>query len=227
MFEITISHDVSAYRAKLDTLSSLIGADRTAMNRRIADNVETVTKVYLNAGAGTIHKTATELEAKRTNFYQEQANFIKVDASASGMVMTMPRAGLSRAFVDYHLFPTGGRKLITIPVKAEAYGKMARSFPGLVWRRFNREDVMEGRSDTSGLVLGSKDIATKSSIFKGRKKGLGTHRKKALVEGMFVALYRGVRQAHIKQDRFILPPDENWLDAAEAGVNTYLAGIFG
>lgn len=196
---LTLSVSVEGGEEALRRVSALTQADRTAAHQVMAAGVEEMTREYLLAKPSD-KGTAAKLGATPTGFYKKAAGTVEGRGDASGILLSMQRAGLSRAFRPYDLVPLSGR-LLTIPVDAEAYGKRAREFSGLKWRRFSDADVAAGKSDKAGLVLG---------------------RPAPEPGGLFHALFRGARKVHQDQDRTILPDDAAWLDAVALGAVMFL-----
>ena len=173
----------------LRAVSSMVASDRTAAHQVMADAVREFTVAHLE-NFPSRKGSAAKLGAPSSGFYRKEARFVQGRGDASGVMLSMHRAGLSRAFRPYDLRPLAGQ-LLTIPVAAEAYGKRAREFSGLKWRQFSDADVAAGKTDKAGLVLG---------------------RPPAEPGGLFHALFRGARKVHQDQDRSLLPSDQKWLD---------------
>lgn len=208
MLFLELTLDLRNVRDTLGAVMEAAGDDQSKVNRRIAESIEVTTQRYLAEERGTQHETAVRLGADPRHFYAGLARFVSASSNEDGAELTMPRQGLSRAFFTYLLEPRHGPKLLTIPIKKESYGRRARAFKGLKWRTFSDEDVADGKSDTAGLVLG--------------KPAARANKKKGIKGGMFIALYRGAKRATIKQDRKILPSDQEWLKAADDGVAEYI-----
>ncbi len=200
MLKIDLTFDLSAVRGALDAALGAAGPDRRVMHEYMARFVGRHTTEYLEDELGTTHKTASALGAEPTHFFAKAAGFVRASGTDDGVTMTMQRAGLSRAFFTYHLRPIRSR-LLTIPIKKESYGKRAREFKDLKWRKFTQADKNAGRTDTVGLVL-------------GRPPEYG--------DGMFIALFIGAKKTTVPQDRNILPSDDEWLAEASAGLTAYL-----
>jgi|GEM_PF-4326500 len=179
-------------KGALTGLRALCAADRTIVHQAMAAGLEAATAAHVGSLGRGKSNTSGNLGAAPTNFYSKAAGSIQGNGTANGVDLTMQRAGLSRAFRDYDLRPLRSR-LLTIPVAAEAYGHRAREFSGLKWRTFTDAQVAAGKSNKAGLVLG---------------------RPPADPGGLFLALFRGAKKAHIPQDRSLLPTDEAWFDSA-------------
>ncbi|RYD32260.1 MAG: hypothetical protein EOP86_16120 [Verrucomicrobiaceae bacterium] len=206
MIELAYSIPLGPVLHSVEAVARAVGRghERGILHQAIARRLEEVTRDYLDQERGTTHSTARKLGAEPTGFYKKAAGSVVAKGDSSGVVLTMQRAGLSRAFRDYHIRPRWGPKLLTIPVDKEAYGKRARDFTGLVWRRFGRDSVAAGYSTYAGLVLG--------------RPGGGPG-------GSFKALFRGAKYAFIPMRRSILPSDAEWSNAAEEGVYDYIDSL--
>lgn len=207
MFGIRVHVDAADVFEKLRLLTDAAGPNRKPMHGFMAQRVEETTRDYVDSEVATDHRTASRLGARPTRFYPRAAGSINAYGLDDGVSLVMQRAGLSRAFYTYVITPKHGPKWLTIPVNKQAYGKRARDFRDLKWRRFTKEDVAAGKSDAAGLVLGKP--AAKGS------------KKRGVQRGMFVALFRAAKKTVVPQDRKILPSDEQWADAAEEGVWSY------
>ncbi len=196
---LTLTITAEGGEAALAAVSALTSADRTAAHQVMAAGVERLTQAHLQA-VPSVKNTAANLGASPSGFLKKAAGTVQGTGDATGVMLTMQRAGLSRAFRPYDLVPRSGR-LLTIPVDAEAYGKRAREFSGLKWRTFTDADVAAGKSDRAGLVLG---------------------RPAPEPGGLFHALFRGARAVHQDQDRSLLPSDEAWLEEMAEGALSLL-----
>ena len=183
----------------LRAVSALTAADRTAAHQVMAAGVERLTAAHLLA-VPSAKGSAAKLGASPSGFFKRAAGTVQGQGDGTGVMLSMQRAGLSRAFRPYDLVPKTGQ-LLTIPVAAEAYGKRAREFPDGKWRRFSEEDVAKGRSDKAGLVFG---------------------RPAPEPGGLFHALFIGVKKVHQDQDRTLLPSDQVWLDEMAEGALSLL-----
>ena len=196
---LTLTITAEGGEAALAAVSALTSADRTAAHQVMAAGVERLTQAHLQA-VPSVKNTAANLGASPTGFLKKAAGTVQGKGDSNGVLLSMQRAGLSRAFHDYDLVPRSGQ-LLTIPVDAEAYGRRAREFSGLKWRRFTEADVAAGKSDKAGLVLG---------------------RPAPEPGGLFHALFRGARKVHQDQDRTLLPSDEAWLEEMAEGALSLL-----
>ena len=122
--DLTVGIDsAAAMEARLGKLAS--PSLMAKMNKTIGRSVLEETKDHLATMSGSRHKTADRLGAKHTNFLEYAAGRTILagadEKSATIVVQNTP--GLSRAFGDVTVTPTGGRKWLTIPLHRMAYGK--------------------------------------------------------------------------------------------------------
>jgi hypothetical protein len=183
----------------LRAVSALTTADRTAAHQVMAAGVERLTQAHV-MGLPSTKGSAAKLGASASGFYKKAAGSVQGKGDGTGVMLSMQRAGLSRAFRPYDLVPKAGQ-LLTIPVAAEAYGRRAGEFGDGKWRRFSDEDVAAGLSDKAGLVFG---------------------RPAPEPGGLFHALFIGVKKVHQDQDRTLLPSDQVWLEEMAEGALSLL-----
>jgi hypothetical protein len=109
-------------------------ADPRPFNETLAVDVKDFTADYLKTTAGTRHATAERLGAKPTEHLSRAAGRIETLSGVMFAEIRIPAAtGLRRAFQDFDVVPKAGKKYLTIPVSAEAYGRRAKEFPDLVF----------------------------------------------------------------------------------------------
>lgn len=105
--------------------------DRRGMHERIAVEAEKFTKKFVSELPD--HATATRLGAKPTGHLARTARAIESDATERTARVRVPRASrLRAAFGTYVVRPGPGKKYLTIPQAAEAYGRRAKEIEGLV-----------------------------------------------------------------------------------------------
>lgn len=171
----------------LGELQRGLSGDRTELHSFMAPPIEARTVSWLQGLGGTRHATANALGATPTGFLTSAAGTVQARGTADGVELAMQSAGLSRAFRDYDLRPVRA-KYLTIPVRAEAYGKRAREF-----------DLKPGRATLPDGTAGPLSLGTVGA------------------DGSFTAFFRLVKKAHQPADRTLLPGDDDWLAAAEDG----------
>lgn len=118
-------------REALNYLRRSLG-DLTGINRQVAAAEERFFRDYIRRYAQGKHATAKRLGATPTGFYERAAESPEGTASAFGVVVTMgPGEAFARAFRDVEITPRAGKKWLTIPAVAAAYGRRAGSIDNL------------------------------------------------------------------------------------------------
>jgi hypothetical protein len=175
---ITIQITATGGAAGLQRLRRALSR-RSQLHARIAVDALELTQTYV-AGIPD-HETANRLGAKPTMHLEQAATQIESTSTADAATLKIPRASrLRAAFGPYTVVPTGGRKFLTIPVAAEAYGRRAKTFKDLQFMRIGPKQTP---------VLARPSIGVKG-------------------DSPLNVLYVLVRKADIKEDRSLLPFDD-------------------
>lgn len=169
--------------------------DRRDLNRAIANRAQAMTRKHLVRLSRSRHDSARRLGARPTGHLGRAAESVSVainQSESSTISVTSP--GISRALHDVEIKPVNGNWL-TIPIHKLAYGKTA-------WEV----------SRTIGV-----------SLFRPGAKG---KKKKVLsaVErgGKLVNFFALTKSVHLKQDRTLLPSDDEYLGTANLGARDYV-----
>jgi hypothetical protein len=102
------------------------------MHARMAGAAERFLKDFGRETSKTEHNTANRLGATPTGHLADAYERVESSSNATAASLWVPGASrLRAAFGAYTVTPTGGRKFLTIPVAAEAYGRRAKEFTGL------------------------------------------------------------------------------------------------
>lgn len=169
--------------------------DRRGMHRQMAVYGQKITQDYLRTDPR--HGSAKRLGAKATGFRKAAARVVEAQSDSQEARVVIPRnTGLGRAFGDVVIRPGSGRTYLAIPGHQKTYGKTVRDFP----------------KDTFRFAVIESFITFLALVF--REDGGGA--KKGEV-GFW--LRREVKQ---KQDRTLLPSDEEYAAAARGGAVDYL-----
>ena len=127
-----------------------------AIHMRVADDGETFVKDFGRRYAAwpRNHRSSRGLGARPTNHLLQAYKAIEGESSAAYAALLVPRSSrLRAAFGRYVITPQIGRKYLTIPVAAEAYGKRAGEFDDLVFLRVGpRKTPILARPDADGGV---------------------------------------------------------------------------
>lgn len=168
--------------------------DRSGLNLYVARSVRNVTRDYLIDQAAGRHKTAEKLGARPTGHLARAAQSVDFEATKEAAIISIASAGISRAFAALTISPTGGKKYLTIPAVAEAYGKRAGEFAELKF---------------VPLKGGKVPVLARIEKSDGGKRTLRV-------------IYWLKDQVTVPEDRTLLPSDSLLLDAAEEGAREFL-----
>lgn len=188
--------------------------DRSGLHARIGEQGQFLVATHLRAL--NRHETATGLGATPSGFWERAAHATSFASDDRGAVISIDSPGMARAVRDITITPTAGRKFLTIPVIAEAYNKRAYRVRGLV-------AIVSG--DKGVLMMPQKGTGTtyKTRRYSGPDK-FTTHEKTG---GRFGTVWFVlVRTVHQKQDRGLLPSDEEFIIATQKGVSIYSDDLF-
>lgn len=195
MIKINVTPDKDTATPLLTELQGAMQGDRRDFLGYVARSVAAKSQDYVRSIAPTRHATATGLGAKPTGHLMRAASSIEGQWDNTRAMLVFPRTtGLSRAFRDFNLVPVSeGIKWLTIPANARSYGRRAREFGDLEFRR----------------VPGPLNAPPRA----------------ALVFPDGAVAYFLVKQAHIPQDRTLLPSDAEFAEAAEIGAFEYIRAL--
>jgi hypothetical protein len=177
-------------RAVLDHIGSSL---RIRAHRHMGRAVQNLCRRHLIGLAATRHATANKLGAQPTHFLASAAAAAAqpqaLSADASGATITIGHPGIGRVGHDVDIRPTGGRQFLTIPISADAYGHRIRQG--------------ENPRFAQGFFFTSKN----GNLLYGIKDGKTLH-----------PLYALETEVHLKQDRTLLPSDQEILHTALAAL---------
>lgn len=149
---------------------------------RALKNTEGLNKVTSNAVAIEVRKVFRSIGGGQKNKFSRPPTFWKrmIDSvrpifSSTSSLVEMNRAIALRYFGGI-VRPTGGRKYLTIPVNAKAYGRSAKDFPGMFVVRYAGDGkngraflaIQDGKGDVVGP--GKKDKLTLMYLLKSSTK---------------------------------------------------------
>jgi hypothetical protein len=104
-------------------------ANPAELHARMAGAMERFLKDFGRETSKTEHRSAEKLGAQPTGHLADAYEAVESGSDAGGARLFVPGASrLRAAFGSYTVRPTGGRKFLTIPVAAEAYGRRAGEF---------------------------------------------------------------------------------------------------
>ena len=100
------------------------------------DAVVEMLQRHVRAYAGSKHGTAAAFGASPTRHYEDGAAAISGVASADEGTVTIPIPGISRAWGDVTIRPGPGKRALTLPRAALAYGRTVAEVRALGWKVF-------------------------------------------------------------------------------------------
>jgi hypothetical protein len=179
-------------------LAGLIGAleDPTDLHKAIAAEAEVLTRDYIVSIAPSRHKTAESLGATPTGYLERAAEGVSSTGERDAAVVILAGDVGGFARAFSDITITPKKgKFLTIPAKAATYGKRAGEFDDL-------ELIVFKSDDTFAMALGKR------------------------TENDTVDVYFWLRRKVFqRQDRSLLPSDDQYLAAAEMGAIAYLDQI--
>lgn len=167
--------------------------NRTGLHEAVGREALGLTRNHLIHLAATRHATAQRLGASPTGHWAQAAEKTTESHDASAATITIRQPGIGRAAHDVTIRPKAGKKFLTIPLAAEAYGNRAY--------RMNNTFFLRSKE-------GKLFIARQNSGARG---------------GSLVLLYLLVKSVFQKQDRTLLPSENEYRVAAKLGVRNYVS----
>ena len=104
----------------------------SAAGRAVKNHVQRHIRSYMR----TKHRSAHMLMAHPTGHYENGAADINMSADASGAEVRIPIPGLKRAWEDVVIRPGPGKRALTLPRAAIAYGRTVAEVRALGWTVF-------------------------------------------------------------------------------------------
>lgn len=174
-----------------------LGSRRRELNEMIGEGAALITRTHLAQIAQTRHKTATALGANPTGHFKEAAESVNVAASGAGAELRIShRGGLTRAVRDVRILPTGGRRALTLPIHALAYGRRVKEVERELGQKLFRPYYDDGK---------------RAGALAARAPG-----------GELLWLYALRSSTFQKQDRSLLPSDEEYQVAGSRAITGFL-----
>ena len=158
------------------------------------------------------------LGGRRTNFYAKAGKSTSYAVNDIGATVSISAIGIAQRLFGGEIKPVNG-KYLTIPARAEAYGRRAREFDTL--------EVLFGKNGPYALAeRGHTDMKWGYKKIKGQKKRekyRDIARSRTVAGGMiFYWLVKSVSQA---PDPSVLPEESVILDFARTAVNDYIHSL--
>lgn len=178
---------------------------RSRLNRHIGAAVQNLIRNHFLKLQSSRHESAERVGGTPTNYWGKAAESVSLPAAVRAdeiaAVVAINAPGIGRVDHDVTIkagTQTPGVEYLTIPIAAESYGN--RIFQG-----------EEGRFE-GGFFFKSK----KGNLLYGVREGKGIH-----------PLYLLKPEVTLKQDRSLLPSDQEILDAAMASLKQDLQSLLG
>jgi hypothetical protein len=105
-------------------------SDRTSLHKYIGAAAEAGTRLHIRSAAAQRHKTADKLGAKPTGYLTKRAELVEGTGNAEQAEITVTGAIFKRVFGPVRVRPVA-KKMLAIPMRAEAYGKRPGEFDDL------------------------------------------------------------------------------------------------
>jgi hypothetical protein len=157
---------------------------------------------------------ANRLGGKRTNFYAQAARGTSFELTPTGFVQSVNQVGIGQRYFGGTITPKGGKKYLTIPMRAEAYGKRAGEFNNL------RFAMVPG----IGPALVETE-ATSLRKTRSKKGGVSTTRFKSAGEVGGGVMFRLVRKVTQQADPSVMPAREDYVGAMNAAGRSYVSRL--
>jgi len=196
MSGISLNIDVSDSGSRVVQRILALLTNRTEMNEAISKKAQALTREHLRSISLT-HRN--KLGAPSSGHWGKAVDKTTAQFDATSATVTIAHEGIGRSMHDVDIYPGAGKKAITIPLIAQAYNLRAAA----IW-------------ESEGLVIaGSKNAKGKSVAVAGKR----------LEGGGFQAWYLLVPHVHQKQDRTLLPSDEEYTQNAKEAALSYVGLI--
>jgi hypothetical protein len=180
--------------------AQLEGPGRELLHRAMGEEVQNTTFNHLSLLAQTRHRTAQRLGATPSNHLAQAAEKVAepqaLTAAGDSATLTIHHVGMIRALRDVEITPQTG-KALAIPIHALGYNRRPAQF-----------------SRDTFFVFVSKTTGNAFLALRQPEK----HAKPILV-------YALVRSVHQKQDRTLLPSQQEWEAAAARGAETEIIRV--
>jgi hypothetical protein len=150
------------------------------------------------------------LGGPRTNFYASAARATHFDEVDDGVVISINHVGIAQRCYGGTIRPVHA-KYLTIPARAEAHGKRAGEFAGLV--------VLWGRNGPYALAIGEKTFSQRT-YGQGKKRGAVSTRNISSQQGAI--LFWLVKSSTQEADPTVLPDKDNIYQNIRYDVANYM-----
>lgn len=125
--------------------------DRTGLHKYIGAAAESGTRLHVRQAAVDRHVTADKLGARRSGYLTKRAELVEGTGDATQATLKLTGHIFKRAFGPVTVRASAG-KMLTIPMRAEAYGKRAREFDDIFIIRAKQGRAFLARKVATGRV---------------------------------------------------------------------------
>jgi hypothetical protein len=171
--------------------------DREDLHHQIGRRAQMATRSHLQAIAS--HATAERLGASPSGFWAQAAEKTSFTADDEAATISIDHPGIGRVAHDVTITPGAGKKYLTLPAIEAAYNQRAYRVAGLHFM----VRWIDGSRRAVAMAMSS-----------------GTGKEKT--ETVWYWLVKSVTQ---RQDRTLLPSDEEYGTVAQAGISEYIDSL--
>lgn len=125
--------------------------DRTDLHQYIGAAAEAGTRLHIRSAATQRHTTAGRLGATPTGYLTKRAELVQGKGNATQAEITVTGAIFKRVFGPVTVRPTA-KKMLAIPMRAEAYGKRPGEFNDLFIYRAKQGRLFLAKQTTPGRL---------------------------------------------------------------------------
>jgi hypothetical protein len=125
--------------------------DRTGLNKYIGASAEAGTRLHIRRAAQDRHATADKLGARRTGYLSKRAELVQGTGDKTGAEISVTGAIFKRTFGPVTIRPRA-KKMLAIPMRAEAYGKRPGEFGDLFFFRSRQGRLFLARQAGEGRL---------------------------------------------------------------------------
>lgn len=186
--------------------------DRRELNEWIAGDLLKMARDHFEQNVLPRHKSAESLGATPTNFWGTPSRYTSQESDADSATVAIRHPGIRRAVEDVEIKPTEGEWL-TIPIHREAYGRRAYRMRNLFFVQPKGKDyaLLGKRQPPKGRRLKGRDTDYNES-----GDGIASANGRQ-TEWMYLLVHEVLQ----KQDRTLLPPDDEILKTAKTAARGY------
>jgi hypothetical protein len=146
---ITVDISKAALKAPAEVARRVAVLRGAALNRQIGRGVAGLFSDHFRYLDAT---RPNALGGNRTHFYGDAAKAVSSDGDNEGATITVAQQGIRQRLQGGTIRPGAGKKYLTIPARAEAYGRRAREFHDLKFVKLKNGRGMLVAGELTGLT---------------------------------------------------------------------------